>query len=106
MRKHVEEYVNKCAKCQRNKTLKPRRKVPMEITTTARHPFQKCALDIVGPIREAMPGNRYILTFQDDLSKFIMARPISQQEAETVAREFVLKFGAPAQILTEQGSKF
>jgi len=102
MRRDVEEYVKKCAKCQMNKTLKPRKKVPMEITTTARHPFEKCALDIVGPLTETVSGNKYILTFQDDLSKFIMAIPIPQQDAETVAREFVLnivlKFGAPAQI--------
>jgi len=110
MRKDVEEYVKKCAKCQMNKTLKPRKRVKMEITTTARHPFEKCALDIVGPLTETVSGNRYILTFQDDLSKFIMAIPISQQDAETVAMEcvlnIVLKFGAPAQILTDQGSNF
>jgi len=82
----------------------------MEITTTARHPFEKCALDIIGPMTEIMSGNKYILTFQDDLSKFIVAIPIPQQDAETIAKEFVLnivlKFGAPAQILTDQGSNF
>jgi len=82
----------------------------MEITTTAKNPFEKCALDIVGPLTETMSGNKYILTFQDDLSKFIVAMPISQQDAETTAKEFVLnivlKFGSPAQILTDQRSNF
>jgi len=84
----------------------------MKITTTARQPFEKCALDIVGPMTETMSGNKYILTFQDDLSKFIVrvVIPIPQHDAETVAKEFVLnivlKFGAPAQILTDQGSNF
>jgi hypothetical protein len=76
----------------------------MEITTTARHTFGKCALDIVGPMTETMSGNKYIPTFQDHLSKFLVAIPIPQQDAETIAKEFVLTFGAPAQILTEQGS--
>jgi hypothetical protein len=84
--------------------LKPKRKAPMEITSTAEHPFEKCALDIVGPLMETISGNKYILTFQDDLSKFLVAI------AETVAKEFVLnivlKLGAPAQILTDQGSIF
>jgi len=57
-----------------------------------------------------MSGNKYILTCQDDLSKFLVAIPIPQQDAETVAREFILniilKFGAPAQILTDQGLNF
>jgi len=39
MKKEVVEYVKKCAKCQLNKTLRPKGKAPMEITTTARHPF-------------------------------------------------------------------
>jgi len=82
----------------------------MEITTTARHLFEKCALDTVGPMTETMSGNKYIPTFQDDLSKFLVVIPIPQQDAETVAREFVLivvlKFREPAQILTDQGSNF
>ena len=59
---------------------------------------------------ETMSGNKYILTFQDYFNKFIVAIPIPQQDAETIAKEFVLnivlKFGAPAQILTDQGSNF
>ena len=82
----------------------------MEITTTAKHPFERCALDIVGPMTETVSENKYILTCQDDLSKFLIAIPITQQDAEMVAREcvmnVVLKFGAPAQILTDKDSYF
>jgi len=90
MRREIEEYVKTCAKCQLNKTLRPKKRAPMEITTTDRHPFEKCALDIVGPMMKTMSGNKHILTCQDDLSKFLVAIPIPQQDAETVAREFVL----------------
>jgi transposase InsO family protein len=110
MKQELENYVRKCEKCQLNKVLRPKRKAPMEITTTAKHPFERCALDVVGPLTEEKSGNKYILTFQDDLSKFIVAIPIPRQEAETIAKEFVinvvLKFGAPAQVLTDQGSNF
>ena len=110
MREDVEDYVKRCAKCQLNKALRPGVKAPMEITTTAKSPFERCALDIVGPLTETTSGNRYILTFQDDLSKFLVAIPIPHQDAETVARAFVLhvilKFGAPAQLLTDQGTNF
>jgi hypothetical protein len=82
----------------------------MEITTTTSKPFEKCALDIVGPLPETAKGNKYILTFQDELSKFLVATPIQRQDAETVAREFVsqviLKVGTPNKILTDQGSNF
>jgi transposase InsO family protein len=82
----------------------------MEITTTAKKPFERCALDIVGPLTETTMGNKYILTFQDDLSKYLVAVPIPQQDAETVTKAFVprivLNYGAPAQILTDQSSNF
>jgi hypothetical protein len=82
----------------------------MEITTTASRPFERCALDIVGPTDVTNKGNKYILTFQDDLTKFVVAIPIPTQDAETVAREFVqnvvLKYGIPEAILTDQGENF
>jgi hypothetical protein len=120
MEQEIEDYVRKCKSCQVNKTLGAQRKVPMEITTTASKPFEKCALDIVGPLPETTKGNRYILTLdththththtQDELSKFLVATPDPRQDAETVAREFVtqiiLKMGTPNKILTVQGSNF
>jgi transposase InsO family protein len=110
MKREIEGYVKKCKSCQMNKTLGPRKKVPMEIATTARRPFERCAIDIVGPNTETDKGNRYILTFQDDLTKFVIAEPIQIQDADTVAREFVrsivLRFGAPEVVLSDQGSNF
>ena len=55
-------------------------------------------------------GNRHILTFQDDLSNYVVATPISQQDAETVARVFVsqvvLQYGTPSIVQTDQGANF
>jgi hypothetical protein len=110
MKREIEEYMKRCKSCQTNKLLGPKTRAPMEITTTAEHPFEKCSLDIVGPLPETTKGNKYILTFQDDLSKLVNAIPIPQQDAETIAREFVLniilKTGTPKQILTDQGANF
>jgi hypothetical protein len=76
MRRNVEEYVKKCKSCQVNKTLKPKRKALVEIKSTTNHPFDKCYLDTVGRLPLSATGNRYILTFQDDLSKYVVATPI------------------------------
>jgi transposase InsO family protein len=93
-----------------NKILSLRGKAPMEITTTARQLFEKCYLDIVGRLTETQAGNKYILTFQDELSKFLVAITVPRQDAETVVKEFVthiiLKLGTPEKILTDQGSNF
>jgi transposase InsO family protein len=67
-------------------------------------------MDIVGPLTQTCEGNRYLLTFQDELSKYTLAVPISQQDALTIARVFVeqiiLIFGIPQILLTDQGSIF
>jgi hypothetical protein len=55
MKGKVEEYVKRCTTFHLNKTLRPKGKAPMEVTTTAEHTFERLALDM------------YILTFQDDL---------------------------------------
>jgi hypothetical protein len=110
MKQEVEDCVRRCKSCQTNKILGPRGKAPMEISTTARQPFEKCCLDIVGPLPETQAGNKYILTFQYELSKFLIATPIARQDAETVSKEFVkhviLRVGIPRRLLTDQGSNF
>jgi len=67
-------------------------------------------MDIVGPLTVTTEGHKYMFTFQDELSKYTIAVPISQQDAETIARIFVeetvLKFGIPQVILTDQGWNF
>jgi len=103
----VEEYISKCEYCQKNK-LSRKTKMPLIITNTPMRPFKKCALDIVGPLTVTTNGNKYILTFQDNLTKLNKAIPLTNQEA--VAKEFVTKIvfehGMPEKILTDQGRNF
>lgn len=58
MKRDIENYIKKCQSCQTNKTLGPQYKASMEITTTARKPFKRCVLDIVGPATVTNKGNR------------------------------------------------
>jgi hypothetical protein len=62
MRQEIEDYIKRCKSCRVNKILRPRGKVSMEITTTAHQPFEKCCLNIVGPLTETQKGNKYILS--------------------------------------------
>jgi len=81
----VEEYISKCEYCQRNK-LSQKTKIPLTIMDTPTRPFEKCALNIVGPLTVTTNGNKYILTFQDNLTKFSKAIPLANQKAVTVAK--------------------
>lgn len=109
LRKDVEEFVKKCDSCQRYKHGKHNLE-PMAITTTAYSAFQKIFLDIVGPLEQDVQNNRYILTIQCELSKFVEAYPIPNKEAVTVAESFVqnfiLRYGIPQEIVTDQGTEF
>lgn len=107
--KDVESFVRKCDDCQRYKHSIPQ-KVPLTITTTASVAFQKVFLDLVGPLESDYFGNKYILTVQCDLSKFVEAYPLCDKETVTVAKSFVnnfiLRYGIPSEIMTDQGKEF
>jgi len=92
---------------QKNKLFRKFR-APLKISDTPDKPLKKCALDIVGPLTITSIGNKYILTFQDNLTKFSKAIP--NQKAITVAKKFttkiVLEYGIPEKILMDQGTNF
>lgn len=110
MKRSIEDYIKKCISCQKNKMNQRKTKMPLEITSTARNPFEKCFLDIVGPLNITDDRNKYILTFIDDISKFVVASPIPNQEVETISKTFVkniiCKHGIPSEIVTDQGANF
>lgn len=109
MKETIKEYVSKCDNCQKNKILKIN-KIPMKITTTSEKPFEKVYLDIVGPLPKTINGNSYILTIQDDLSKFFVAKAIQEATAESTCKAFleggICIFGIPKELVTDRGTNF
>lgn len=105
----VAKFIRNCSSCKKNKS-GIKTKVPMAITSTSFRPFEKVFVDVVGLLPLSMNGNKYILTLQDDLSKYTMAAPMVNQEASTVAQTFFNNFisiiGIPESILTDQGTNF
>lgn len=110
MRKQIKKYIRECATCQANKSSNRTAREPMMITTTASRPFEKIYMDIVGPLTKSYNGNVFILTLQDDLSKFAWAAPMPNHEANTVAKFFVTQFvclhGLPQSLVTDCGTEF
>jgi len=110
LKKDVLEFIKSCASCQANKSSNRTVQQPMVVTTTASMPFEKIFLDIVGPIETSNNGNSFILTIQDDLTKFSSAVPLPNHTANTIAKAFVEHFvchhGIPKSIVTDQGSDF
>ena len=72
-------------------------------------PFQRIAMDIIGPFLRSNNGNKYILTICDYAMRYLEAIPIPNTEAITIAKELVsviARVGIPDKILTDQGSNF
>jgi hypothetical protein len=109
IKKDVTNFIKNCHKCQVNK-YRRKTKIPMKITSTSVRAFQRLALDIVGPLVSTSNENIYILTMIDDLTKYLIAVPLPNAEAKTVAdafvKNFLLIYGQPESILTDQGSNF
>lgn len=105
----IKLYVKNCPICQKVKA-QGVTKAPMVIVTTAKSSWEKISIDLVGPLSETVKANKYLLTVEDHLSKWLIAIPLPNQEAQTVAealvQEVFLIYGAPLSLLSDQGTNF
>lgn len=109
MKKSIFDYVTKCMSCRKNKhTVKTNEK--FVLTPTPQKPFDSVAMDTIGPFTKSNSGNRYALTVQCDLSKYVIIKPIPNKQADTLARAFIenviLTYGTPTIIRTDQGTEY
>jgi hypothetical protein len=106
----VTQYIKECKICQINKETHRNIRLPLTVTDTKTTPWEKVYLDIVGPLPLTENGMKYILTCQDNLSKYFIAVPLENQTAEEVTNAFVknivLIYGIPTEIVTDQGQNF
>jgi transposase InsO family protein len=110
MKRDVEKFIRKCGNCQKNKLTQRHTRMTLMLTDTPSVVFEKFSVDIIGPLSASESGNRYILTVQDDLLKFLTAVPMRGQTAEEVSKAFVenviLAYGLPQVILSDCGANF
>ncbi|CAC5422529.1 unnamed protein product [Mytilus coruscus] len=72
-------------------------------------PFQRIALDLIGPLPMTDSKNRYALVCVDYATKYREAIPLKDHEARTVANALISLFfrvGISKELLTDQGSNF
>jgi hypothetical protein len=103
----IREYVQSCDSCQRFG--KPKRTEPLH-TIPVGQPFERVGIDIVGPLPITPRGNRFIVVATDYLTKWPEARALTHATAEAVAQfiydDIICRHGAPAILLSDQGSHF
>lgn len=105
----IKDYVRNCLKCNQNKHYR-HTKEPFIKTNTPMKCFDAISIDTIGPFTKSQSGNRYALTAQCELSKFIIITAIPDKQAKTLAKAFVenciLVHGCPRQIKSDMGSEY
>ena len=106
----VVRYCKSCDICQRTIAKGKVAKVLLDKMPLIETPFQRVAIDLVGPIAARTDsGYRYILTMVDYATRYPEAVPLKDIETETVAEALVTMFtrvGIPEEVLSDQGSQF
>ncbi|XP_033098347.1 uncharacterized protein K02A2.6-like [Anneissia japonica] len=106
----IRRFCQSCDVCQRTTHKGRVTKVPLGKMPVIEVPFERIAVDIVGPIQPITERkNRYILTIIDYATRYPEAIPLPNIEAERVAEALMQVFsrvGIPKSIFTDQGSQF
>jgi len=109
MSKDITEYIRKCQKCQKAKITKHTR-TPLILTETPIKAFDRVIVDTIGPLPTSENGNEYIVTLICDLTKYLIAVPIANKSANTVAKaifeSFILKYGPMKTFITDMGTEY
>lgn len=110
MKAYVIQFCQRRHECNQRKSSPHLKKHPLKTFSEVSEPFEKTEMDIVGPFVQSYSGNKYLLTFQDYLTKYVEAVPLPDQKAYTVAKAFIAQIitrhGTPKQLLTDQGRNF
>ena len=106
--KDVASFCKTCVQCQKNRPQPPTRAemIAMPLMT---QPFQRIAMDIIGPLPHTQRGNRFILTICDYATRYPETLALSSIEAAHIARELISVFarmGVPKEISLDQGTNF
>jgi len=73
-------------------------------------PWERVAIDVMGPHPQSSKGNKFMVTVLDHFTKYAFAFPVRSHDAVTVAKHLVerkfLVYGVPVQLLSDRGAEF
>ena len=104
-----ENFCRSCIICAKRNSLQKKAVPPMGVRVVGR-PFERIAVDILGPLPRTTSGHRYILVIGDYFTKWMEAYPLVTQEATEVAtkicEEYFCRYGIPGELHSDQGRSF
>ena len=107
----VQHWVTSCVHCSMKKSSKNRRKAPL-LPIAVEGPFHMVSVDALRPFtfKETKQGNKYIIVFNDYLTRWPEAFSVPTIDAPVIAdlfvKEIMGRHGAPRVLLSDRGSNF
>lgn len=106
----IQRYCRSCDRCQRVTPKGRVSKVPLLRMPLSHIPFEKVAVDLIGPIIPASDeGHRYVLVMVDYATRWPEAVPLKNIDTETVAEALWVmwsRLGIPKEVLSDRGTQF
>ncbi|XP_076449507.1 uncharacterized protein LOC143285940 [Babylonia areolata] len=106
----IRRYVQSCERCQKTVAKGKIPRVPLMKMPLISEPFDRVAVDIIGPISPpSESGNRYVLTMVDYATRYPEAVPLKTITTEAVAEALFgmwSRTGIPSEVLTDRGTQF
>ncbi|XP_022030653.1 uncharacterized protein LOC110931577 [Helianthus annuus] len=107
-----EDAVTELRKCRSFQKFAPQTIRPKNslVPVTAAWPFQKWAVDIVGPFPPAPGKLKYLIVAVDYFTKWVEAKPLAKITADNAKKflweHIVCRFGLPLYLVSDNGTQF
>jgi hypothetical protein len=106
----IRRYCQSCDMCQRTFPKGRTKKVPLGTMPLSVVPFQRVAVDIIGPVLPASErGHRFILVVVDFATRYPEAIALKRIDTATVAEALWgiwTRVGVPERVLSDNGTQF
>ena len=106
----VKMYCKSCNVCQKKRPKGRTMRAPLQNgVPLIDRPFQKCAIDLIGPLPMSENKNLYVLTLIDYATRWVEAIPLRDITSQAVSEALLTIFarvGLPEEILSDGGPQF
>jgi hypothetical protein len=109
LNKDTERFCRECLSCQQRKSPRGPRQIPAGTVTVSAF-NDLLAMDILGGFPASPDGYNYLLVMTEYFTRYTVAAPLKTKTCAEVAAAFtnswLLPFGAPKRLLSDQGGEF